>query len=451
MNSVDLEQIKFEFQFYTSYYKKAFQWFRREINNYDFHEVIRKVLDNHAPDNLPLLILEHPHRSINNPQNVAYTRDNASGEGDRQTVTSFGKYLRRHFSCLKDHEIRDYATKCSNDIFELWDTIEDIVISVQEGPKSCMTWDSSYTPGSEDYEESRSRRHPYRVYSPKLGWKAAVRLHPETQKIMGRALVYEGNPDDKGFVRSYKRCVDYSYSDEFLEVWLKEQGYSHWDSWPDGTQLKKIELSSGDIVAPYLDGENQCVSVEEKYLVVDSDGNLELDDTSGILGDERLTEYCDNCGDYFHEDDMVRTDDNYNGYVCCSCNDYHFVDAIGRRGEYVRIHEDNAVYVSDEDEHYHCHHLEENNIVELDSGGFSNRDNTIVHGESGGYYLLADIKNESDTHIINNSEFFYDDEVFICEASSMVCPLSRIDPIEVDGKLYHPDYAPEIEKEEENV
>ena len=84
-------------------------WFRRETRKYKLHPVVEAALDVCRPDDWHQLLLEWPHMAESDPARLAYTRDERSGEADRQTVTTIGKYLTRHFSEMTDHKVRDLA------------------------------------------------------------------------------------------------------------------------------------------------------------------------------------------------------------------------------------------------------------------------------------------------------------------------------------------------------
>ena len=123
------------------------------------------------------------------------------------------------------------------------------VRAVINGPKSCM---------SEDIQikcDDGETRHPYEVYDPKLGWSLAVR--DNNGSIDGRALVYKHHRHGTlSFVRSYKRCPNggYSYADEVLEAWLKDQGVQKLDSWSEVSARMMYYEVRGTFLMPYLDG-----------------------------------------------------------------------------------------------------------------------------------------------------------------------------------------------------
>ena len=417
-------------------------WHSREQKAYDFHPVIKDIMKKHLPENYRLLALEYPHQSVKDASNVAFTRDERSGENDRQTVTTFGRYIRRMFPHLKDHEIRDYATKCRNDIYEVWEDEKGIILSVQNGPRSCMTWDNSYTPDTEYYDASQL--HPYQVYAPELGWKTAVRLDPDTKLILGRGLVWHSEDDkEKYFVRTYKKGNDYSYADEALEYWLKESGYTHHSGWPDGIPLKLFSHNN-DFLAPYIDGDYQRVSkVSGRIykgvpysLVIREDGDFECTNTDGNPCNSADC-HCNCCDEYYNSDDMrsVYEDDD----VCYDCAENYYRMAYTDSTNYrERIHEDNIITF--EGEEYHIEYLDHHNLVEVQDGEYAKLKDTY-ETRDGGYVLKSDIGSGSDWALVDNIAY-PKDEMYFCNASFEWYLIDDAEPIELNGKTYHPEHVP---------
>lgn len=371
--------------------RSKFNWYKRESNKYEFHPVILDILKNHEPADLKTLVFEYPHASINDPSRLSYTESDSKGLADRQTVTTFNRYVRRHFPSLADHEVRDYGTKCTVDHFEFWTTLDEIVFAAQVGPRSCMTWNSEYTPSIKWHSSLDEQRgsvrynHPYRVYDPSLGWKMAVRLNPEKTEILGRCLVYEPG---KCFVRSFKKGKDYSYSDESLEFFLTEAGYEHQSYWLRGTKIAKIQRN-GDYLLPYLDGDHQGVSVYSDYceIVPDDEAEYICDNTNGI-GSSSRTEECTCCGEYVEADQLGETDDEDYGLVCEGCRDYRFNFArYNTSGGENFIHEDNIVY-DIYDDPYDVRFADRIGLIETSYGNWAllsecmpNENDEYVHGK----------------------------------------------------------------------
>jgi hypothetical protein len=413
-------------------------WHRREQDRYDFHPVIKEVMLKFKPADYLLLALEYPHQSLRDASNVAYTQNERNGTADRQTVTTFGRYIRKHFPDMKDHEVRDYTTKCIGDIFEVWETSDDIVRSVQLGPKSCMTWGSEYTPGTPSYDSSLL--HPYRVYDPELGWKSVVRLDPNTRQINGRGLVLHG--DNRNiFVRTYKRGHDYSYADEAMEMWLKESGYEHLSEWPNGTKLKRIPFR-GSVLAPYIDGDTQCGEESGSHLVITERGSYDFTSTEGVPYNADSNCECESCNDYFDEDDMSWVEDGLT-HVCDGCRDDYYVEAMGRRhSDY--YHQDNCIRTVNGD-YYHEDWYQNHDIVELEDGRFEQKSD--CYETTCGDWVLKSDYNEQKYPLVVNGTVYLDSEVFYCHATDQYFVAEDNECVEVDGVTYHADKAPVTEEE----
>lgn len=431
-------------------------WFKRETKRYEMHPCIQYVMFDLAykPHDWHQLLLEYPHRSTSDYNRIAYTRDDAAGEADRQVVTTVGKYLTRHFPDMPDHIVRDVValhTACGT--MTLWSSMHDIVRAAIEGPKSCMS--ANFNIVCKDGQT----RHPYEVYDPALGWRMAVRLNGTS--IDGRALVYCcPTTGDKMFVRSYKRDHGggYSYADEMLEAWLKAQGIPKTDNWSDiNARMRYYEVASGDFLMPYLDGSDHrvCVATYDgtTYVIAEDDGDFCADSTSGTA--EAAGEQCEDCGCREHADDMYWVGPWEDRHVCSGCIDsYRY--CYGRRGNQYYQHEDNVVYVESMDEYYDEDYLSDNNIVELVNGDYEHLDNAVevdgdwYHNEDSDicydeyndrYQLASNCVCSEDMGMVHH------DDAWQC-ADSQLWYTDNIEHVEVDDERYHPDHAPESAQNE---
>lgn len=407
------------------------QWFRRERDSANIHPVIDRALRLAPASNLYALVREYPHiPNSGDRTKIAYTRNDADGERDRQTVTTASKYLTRHFPSLPPHTVRDLcATLSDADAFHLWDTTEQFVRAVQEGPRSCMQWDD------DNIRYYGNGHHPYEVYLPEYGWRMAVRIRGG--QIVGRCLC---NIDDgKTFVRSYRRDPDggYSHSDEALEAWLNDQGFSKSSDWI-GCKFAYIYTGrgDGDFLAPYLDGDTKTVTIHtlagDKYLRITDDGpEYECDRTGGSAS--RLNNMtCDCCGDTFSDDDdYISAGYHGDGIVGPCCAD-EYTCVIGRRGNEYFIRSDDAIEV--DDRYYDPDYLSDNNIVELANGDYASLDDCIeIDGE---WYRTDD---DDVTYLEDTGEYAIKDHgCWQCEDTDNWYSDS-VDYVEIDGKRYHPD------------
>jgi len=427
------------------YYHRA--WFRRETRKYKLHPVVEAALDVCRPDDWHQLLLEWPHISEGDPSRLAYTRDERAGEADRQTVTTIGKYLTRHFSEMTDHKVRDLAALYgSNGECKFVNTMAEMLYHLKRGPSSCMTGDRERTC------VDGVVRHPYEVYDPSLGWHMAVRL--EFGKTVGRALCH-----GKMFVRSYKYNPNGggSPTDETLEAWLEQQGYDKECRW-DGQKIMHYETRGGDTLAPYIDGEDKYAAKYGGYLVItdDSGAEYQCDNTGGTASDNNRTP-CEDCGDRVDDGDGYWVGPHEETMVCQSCCNHNYTYAYSRRRHQAYIGNDYVVYVESQDAHYDEDYLDDNNIVLLENGDYEHTDNAVeIDGEwfhiedenivcdhNGDYQLL------NNCVALENGEYALTDEAWLCAGSADWYLSDDVEPVVVDGETYHPDHAPEQETEEE--
>ena len=322
-------------------------WFQALTDKYKLHPAVTAAYLNHGmPVDWRQLLLEWPHISETDGNRLAYTLSERNGEADRQTITTIGKYLNRHFE-LPDHVIRDLVARFTSGdaTFKFLNTTADMVYAVQHGPYSCMCWRQRDNVRCSD----GVARHPYEVYDPKYGWSMAVRI--VANDIVGRALCNSDEDTGPYFVRSYKKDPNggYSYADEFLEAWLKGQGYEHKSQWSDGTKLA-LYPTSDEFLAPYIDGNQRCVTKHSTWLEMQEDGEFECDETGGAPAN-CSGEECEDCNDRYDEDEMNTVGAYEDRRVCNCCLDsYRY--AVSRRGYNCYIHEDNVVYVDSQDDYY---------------------------------------------------------------------------------------------------
>jgi hypothetical protein len=405
-------------------------WHMREQDRYPLHPAVLSACTLANPRDWHELVLQWPHKAEKEPTRLAYTQDEKKAVADRQTVTTIGKYLTRHFD-LPDHVIRGIAHRFSVEGVFIWKTTEEIVRACREGPYSCMQW------------ADEEGQHPYEVYAPEFGWAIAVRI--EGGQINGRALILDDG-ESKCFVRSYARPANashYSERDDALEAFLEGEGFKHRRSWPEGTKLARVPYEGdrryygGDLL-PYIDGGTQTVSSYGSHYVIDSDGDWECTSTDGTA-EEAEREVCSCCGERHRDTDggiwVGRHDDEWVG-PCCS-DDY--VYARGRRGNEYYIPRNDAVEV--DGDYFDPDYLSENDIVELDNGDYCKLDNAFncpildawFHCDDGVY-----TEDEGTVH---------EDEAWTCAVSGNVYS-SNTDHVEnAAGEKVHPDYFEEETEE----
>jgi hypothetical protein len=426
-------------------------WHRRQQQRHVLHPVIQAAFAYEDPRNYAQLALEWPYVADTDPTRLAFTQDDRAADADRQTLTTVGKYLKRHFPTMYDHTIRDLVAKyASASSFTVSCDIADIVKSVQDGPPSCMQW------SEEQVDEVGC--HPYEVYAPKFGW--AIAMRKDGRQINGRALVMarkNGERDIKYFVRTYRRptdaCSRYSAPDEQLHQWLLAQGYEHRCSWR-GEKLAYIEHNSRheDFVAPYIDGSAQSVSEgydAGKYLAISDDGDWGCTNTNGTATASNSCT-CEDCGGRVDEDDMYSI--GYHGEStvgpCCIDN---YTRVTGRRGETYYVPEDEAVEC--DGDWYDRDHLSEHDIVQLHDGDYVKIDDAVYIESQGEYYhsddvdVVKDHNNEwqmcEDCVELENGDWAISDDTWCCEASGEYYLSDDEDPVTIHGMTFHPDTSAE--------
>jgi hypothetical protein len=259
--------------------------------------------------------------------------------------------------------------------------------------------------------------------------------------VLGRCLVHESEWG-KGFVRSYKREREYSShsgADESIEAYLSGLGYAKWRGWPDHVRLKRYELRHGGFLMPYIDGPNQHVDEDadtDSFRISDYSG-WEATNTSGMLNGYNCT--CDDCGAGMDEDDSYSIGYDGDSRVGDCCID-NYTRVIGRRRNEYHVHNDNAVRV--DDEYYDCDYLPDNDIVELHDGEYTHSDNAVYIESADAYYHVDD---EDIVYTEDNNQYELKDDCWQCQ-STYNWYTEDTDSVEVDGELYHPDHAPEIEE-----
>lgn len=413
-------------------------WFYRETTRYDLHPIVWAAMKAARPHNWQQLLLEWPHQSVNDAARIAYTRDERAGITDKQTVTSVGKYLRRHWPALPDHDIRDLVQRYgTNSDYKLVHTMAEMLHHLANGPGSCMVWHRSGVRCADG-----TTRHPYEVYNPKYGWHMAVGiLNGET---VSRALCMDNKETgNKYYVRTYLRPTrdgDYSQVDGGLEHWLKEQGYVKKHSWQDGEKFDKYEVD-GTVLMPFLDGNDKLVADGDDHLYMDCSGRYVCNRTDGLANDDEEDDEsyfnCESCGDRTHDDDGYWVTRNEDEHVCQSCleNDYTYV--YGRRGNQYHVCNDYAVRCDSDDEYYDEDYLSDNNVVMLDNGGCVSLDDAVC--VDGDWYHVDD---EDVCYAEDTGDYALRENCWHCAESNNMYTDDCTDYVELNDERYHNDHIP---------
>jgi hypothetical protein len=435
------------------------RWHRREQaeTDFEYHAAVRAAIAVCRPADWQLLLLEWPHIADDDRTQIAYTRDERKGEENRQTMTSIGKYLKRHFPTMSDHVLRDIVAlhQPNNVVFKFLRTTPEMCNAVDIGPYSCMC--SRYSGGSPDRwthpQSVTYGHHPYEVYDPELGWHMAVAM--EGNEVTGRALCM-----DKYYVRTYKACGEHgSTTDERLDAWLQDQGYAKERSWEYDTLFKHIPLQRRYFVAPYIDGNQYCVAIDTRgYLRLVNPSNLDNGDkyyecrnTSGTPTQETVhtgTTQCEDCDDWMDEDDACSVGISEDRCVCENCRDNNWTWAYTYRGRERYVPSDQVVYVGDN--YYDTDYLSENNIVCLEDGDYVHQDDAIYIERLDEWHIADDCRYcehsneyelERDVTQLHDGEWAHEDDCWQCEHSHEWY-LDEVDSMMTEcGKTIHPAYA----------
>lgn len=429
-------------------------WFTREQRKPVHPVVVHALSSGHRPKDWQQLLLEWPHLASDGAR-VAYTRDEMKGEQDIQTVTSVGKYMARHWPHIPDHTLRDWCALFTPDTFEVVDTMEQIIMGIELGPRSCMQsgygsipFNSedhaemlNYISGDADKEAVPWEKHPYAMYSPQFGWRMALRR--SNGRIDGRALVLHDG-DDKYFVRTYTRNLSdngaMSAADTALDAWLKDKGYVKRSSWPEGTKLAKVRHPKYGYgyMMPYIDGNVQCVGESTYFFMIDDEGCYQCDNTDGTMSEANRTT-CDACGDSVSEEDVTYVGANEDRCVCQHCLDSHYTWVLGpRTRETYYVRDTQAVEVNGE--WYDGENLPDY-IVELHDGDYEHMRNAVWVESAGEYYRYDD----DAVCCTDDSEWELREDCVKCADGEWRL---ESDCVEVNGEWYEEGTEPESEETE---
>jgi hypothetical protein len=256
----------------------------------------------------------------------------------------------------------------------------------------------------------------------------------------------------KYFVRSYLRpsnTSSYSQTDDGMDTWLREQGYTKENYWRDGEKLA-YHPAQDNFVAPYLDGGEKRVTINAGAgaIVVDSDGEYTCENTGGYptYEDEDENSFeCACCGDNTDDDDGFWVERSEDVHVCGSCFNHNYQYVYGRRGNQYHVHEDNAVYVESNSEHYDQDYLADNEIVELENGDYEQMEEAIeINGD---WYTIDD---ERVCRFEDTDEYGLTEDGWQCVTSCNWYTDDCTDWVEIKGERYHKDNAPETDDAEVN-
>lgn len=302
----------------------------RLINTYE-------ALPQAVIDALPATIIETqvPHLATKpgNTGLVAFTQSPVAGELDRQQVIKPGRYLRQHCPDLSDEQIKQLVAECQaklNVQFNISNKLEDFVRVYSEGPSSCMGYSiEGGAPKNWSFTRTGGKLvHPVSVYAYP-GNNIAIAWLEANGRIGARAIL---NTQRQRWVRMYG-SDSVKNASERLGDWLREQGYRNDTSCLIGEKIAKIHTDRGGYVCPYIDGDDQSVSIQEDHLLIGEGRDRRCADHSTGCLDSGNSWECTCCGDGYDEDESY-TLDYWDNRVCDSCLESEYVEvANGRSGD----------------------------------------------------------------------------------------------------------------------
>jgi hypothetical protein len=257
-----------------------------------------------------LRFTHYAHLSIDCPGLIAYTADEEKGIHDRQTRIRPGRYLEQFYSqFFSKEDIAHYVALCAADNLTLhFAMTQDEIVSVyMHGPSSCM--DGHHMAD----REIRSKIHPSAVYA---GPDLAVAYVGPIDSASQRSVVW---PKKKSYQRIYGTGP--------LETLLHRAGYSK--NGIDGARIRKIIMGESFLM-PYIDGCEHATD-DDEYLILDDDGEINTQVTTGRSECCRPRSRCEHCGDQYDEDDSGCSDRLCsscleNVWRCVNCNDESFFE-----------------------------------------------------------------------------------------------------------------------------
>jgi hypothetical protein len=409
-------------------------WLKTIITKHPLHPVIKAALDDKSftLKDANALISEWPHVSLKEPALIAYTRNEEAAQANRVVPTKMARYLTKHFTNASSHEIRDLAVLFAHEEYQSCcfteQNIQTYVQVVQTGPKSCMKQYGEFGVFKDNYI------HPYSVYLPKFGWHMAIETHGT--EIWGRCLCLT-HKGIKSFVRSYygdPKLTVISNTSTFLEAWLLNQGYLKEDAWPEGASLDHIEHCNDSIVAPYLDGNQQRVSLcygKESYLEIYEYGDYLLNTINGKAFQDEPTVICEGCEDEILQSDVNLVGDSNEHSVCNHClrNNYKHVLGCCCRTYFV-LNERAVSTWRDLDTWYDNEYLDDVGLVQITIGHYEGECAKTEDTITDGFEDVWDITDVGVDVLLVTGE---------CQYKDKYLPAENTWTSHIDGLLYYED------------
>lgn len=318
-------------------------------------------------------VLHYLHQGIHDKSMVSFTEDEKRGEANRQTVLKIGKYLKK-YSEMTDPQIASISNLYRIEVLGNVDirfarTREDIASVYVNGPSSCMSHSES------GYDTDGI--HPSEVYAtPDISVAYIVR---DNGRITARAVCNE--------IRKYYSRI---YGDEqSLKPVLEALGYTKGDL--NGCSLLRLTNDNGNIIAPFLDGEQGIID-KGNMLEIADDYDYIAGNTNGLL---EAGARCDECGAFHHEDDLHYSE-QHEMHICENCiegSDWVYA-YTGHLQDWLILSEDNLIeydydyYTLDALDYHGLVYCENaGNVIRQDEAVWCEKDESYAHMDDADYYV----------------------------------------------------------------
>jgi hypothetical protein len=295
---------------------------------------------------LPEVSEQFLHVSREDATKVAYTPDAEKGRRDIQVRTTIGRYAKKFNPDMGDDLVRKLSAAYTlkyvppKVLFALTeDEIEEVYETAAFG--SCMKIGNGHI---------RTDVHPTRCYAS--GDFAVAYFLNADGKPAARAvcaLNEESNPAAGG---EYTRI--YGDSDRMTKL-LHDAGFTNDSDAYSNKRLLKLTDSTGEYIAPYVDGDYCDVDDDGDYWVFSSSGEHNVQQASGYIKPDEDSAQCNRCGDTCDEEDLTYIESEGQD-VCQGCLDHSYTLARTTPGgieEYFGDSHSNIYYCESRGEYYY--------------------------------------------------------------------------------------------------
>ena len=259
-----------------------------------------------------------PSRVIGQPNLVEYFASEKDLKRGKRTQIKIGKYIRSRFANMSDERIAEFSNVYTdnNHALEIRFTCsaEKIVeIYGRQSMRSCMTKGEQIS-----HKVDGVLTHCCAVYGDTGHADVFLAYGIRGNKINSRALI---NMPEKKF--------NTVYGDISLKRGLKSLGFIRGDL--ENCNIRKLKTDNGDILMPYIDGENRLVDKGDYFIIsCDDDADCQASDIGGLAEsyypENNHDYYCENCDEGIDEESARETRGGF--MVCGNCceRNYYYSD-----------------------------------------------------------------------------------------------------------------------------